>query len=272
MINLTNILQKDEKIEQEEFIQGPFKSGSYSIWSRAYEEELDKKYGITLKDLKNGENHNFSKTSLSKNVRFFNGYDNGNSEITDCILNKYKKVPGFCSMIIKDEKELEEHVKQIHEASYSHYAIGKQNNFEGNFPYHCCGYSSRNLLLNLMNIGYPNASFFYNSAQDHAYIGLPFVINERKGFIIVDPTSDQLFKNKDKAPRNNTFVVFGHKWEYIPDWKSGANLFPSQKDGSSFINLNHLRQINGNIGEESFNMEEYFSSVFINPVEVLIKN
>ena len=79
-----------------------------------------------------------------------------------------------------DMQELARHITRIHEINYSHYAWAKDTNLEGQFPHKCCGSSAKNILLNLMDAGYPNATQFYNSFRDHAYNGVPFVFGPEK--------------------------------------------------------------------------------------------
>ncbi len=95
-------------------------------------------------------------------------------------------------------KDITNHIKTIYELSYSHYAWIKKTNLQGTFPDYCCGSSSRNLFLNLMHKGYSNSTLLSDYKYNHTYVALPFVFgkNKRKGFIIIDPTSDQLFYDK----------------------------------------------------------------------------
>ena len=125
-----------------------------------------------------------------------------------------------------------------------------------------------------MEKGYPNASYFYNGTHEHAYVGLPFIFgeNQEMGFIIVDPTSDQLFEDKEHAPKNLTFVASGTTWEYETDWVRGANLFPDPRNDSSFSNLHTLRTSPDPDIRASTRIRKYFKRVFKNPVEVEIED
>ena len=256
---------------QQDYIEINRNFGFFSIIPKVYEADLDRKYGIVLQNLKNGKSANFQ-GDLEKNVSFNGGYSHPSDQISDRILKKYESVPGFCSMDIDTVDELFEHVSNIHEISYSHYAWAKESNLEGQLPTHCCGSSSRNVFLTLMEKGYPNSSFVYNKRYDHAYVTLPFLLKEAggKGFVVVDPTSDQLFNDKTNAPRNNLFVVLGDKWVYETDWKSGHNLYPSPDDNSRFANLHTLRNYLGSKIHEKEGIEEYFGKVFENPLKVKI--
>lgn len=244
----------------------------FSIVPQAYEAELDDKYGITLGDLRNGEDAQFQ-GDLEKNVSFSGGLSQSTEQIGNSILEKYEGAPGFCAMKIKDEKELAGHVKAIHELSYNHYVFGKESNMLGAFPNMCCGRSTRNLLLTSMERGYSNASLFCNRDRGHVYVGFPFVFGEEqeKGFIIADPTSDQLFDDKKNAPRNNVFVASGSKWKYETDWEDGADLFPGSDNNSTYANLHTLRSNPDSRIYESEGVDNYFSEVFKNPVDVNVE-
>jgi hypothetical protein len=120
-----------------------------------------------------------------------------------------------------------------------------------------------------MSIGYPNATFFYNSNRDHAYTALPFVISNdnAEGFIIVDPTSDQLFNKAKASMRNYIFTTSGKKWEYITDWARGSDLY-ADIDDSKFSNLSTLKNHPQKDLYESSKMSVYYDSVFKNPVDI----
>ncbi len=264
-----NILRKrtSENFQYQEFKENFV--GPFSILPCVCESELDRKYGIVLKKLKNGKPAKFQ-GELEKKVSFNGGYTHSRKKIRKRILKRYDSLPGFCSMDIGTTDELFEHVKKIYEISYCHYAWAKKTNLEDEFPNYCCGSSSRNVFLTLMDKGYPNASLVYNSYYDHSYVALPFLLREieDKGFILADPTSDQLFKDMKHAPRNNLFVVLGDKWVYETDWKSGHNLYPSPEDSSSFANLHTLRAYPGNSITVEEGIKKYFRNVFDNPVRI----
>lgn len=253
------------------FVKIPTEIGSFSIISRVYEAELNQKYGIELVNLINGKRSGFN-GNLKKNVSFNGGYNQSSKKINKKILKKYVSIPSFCSMLIDSEEELLEHVMTIYELSYNHYVWAKENNLEGQFPNYCCGSSSRNLFLTLLEKGYPNSSFLYNSRYDHAYVALPFVFGKdnENGFIVIDPTSDQLFNDKTNVPRNNLFVVFGTKWVYETNWENESNLYPSSDDNSTFANLYTLRNNLGSHISEQEGIDEYFSEIFKNFVNVTI--
>lgn len=254
----------------------------FSVNLQVYEAELDRKYGIRLGDLKSGEESGFQ-GDLERIVSFRGEDLFSTAEIKDNILDRYTGIDGFCAMSVRDEEELEAHIKNVYELSYCHYVFGKESGMhvvdeldgtEWTFPTFCCINASRNLFLTLMEKGYPNAAFFYNKEHNHAYNGLPFVLgeNNKKSFIIVDPTSDQLFDDKKNAPRNNVFVGFGEKWKYETDWADGADLFASVEDGSVFANLYTLRRFSSPSIWLRESVGQYFEKVFENTVDVEIKD
>lgn len=232
----------------------------FSIWSQKYEQAADSKFNVELASLKNGEETDFQ-GDLENNLPFRGFSDT--SRIEKLILHKYDSVPGFCSMLLKDKEELFEHIQQIYETSYMHYVWAKETNMNGKFPYGSCANSSSNLFLSLLSNGYPNTSLLSNFDFSHSYVGLPFVLEKdsSSGFVIVDPTSDQLFR--EKRPRNNIFVSDGNKWDYFTDWKCGENLYPSSKTGSDFYNLHTLRKRPG-----LKNINKFYRKVFENPVDI----
>ena len=124
-------------------------------------------------------------------------------------------------------------------------------------------------MFNAFYVGYSNSTLFCNFEKDHAYVGFPFVFGEdyEEGFILSDPTSDQLFKDKNNALKNNIFVVKGREWSYSGDgWKDGAELFPSG-DGAFFLNLGMVRS-NPCRYKRGYDINKYFKNVFENVVEV----
>lgn len=263
-------------------VNAGYNDGSFSIIPRVYEKGLDEKYGIVLGELKNQESI-YLQGRLEENVSFDGGYYHSPKKIRNEILKKYRDVPDFCAMKVNSVDDLFGHIKKIHEMSYSHYAWAKNNKHWElrSFPRYCCGFSSRNLFLNLMKEGYPNAARVYNMYADHTYVVLPFLLKEDRGFIVVDPTSDQLLNNGKNIPRNNLFVAFGGEWSYRTDRASGAELYPSVEDESVFSNLCTLRKRSGLFSRPFFSAKKsrlstegdsdigkYFEKVFENPIDL----
>jgi hypothetical protein len=233
------VLYKGEVVPDEHF-------GSFSIVSRVYEGALDKKYGVVLSEVRNGCKTNFN-GDLENNVFFRGGFDHPREMVQKKILEKYVGHPGFCSMKVDSETDLINYIKNVHELSYNHYVWAKEENMKRMFPDFCCGYSTVNLALTLMERGCANVVGLANIRCDHDYVCLPFVMSEKRGLIIVDPTSDQLFNDKFHAPRNHIFVSFGPRWFYETDWKGGKDLYPSFEDKSRFMNLHTLRKGEGSV-------------------------
>ncbi len=150
----------------------------------------------------------------------------------------YENINGPCSMTVNTKDELEQHVLNAYQISYAHYAVACKDwmtsiDGYGNityFPVLCCNVSGINLMLSLMAFRYPNASFVYSDHGNHCYTIMPFKYKEKNGIILVDPTSDQLWPNIEKKPRNMVSVYLlndKNTWEYKTDWSDGVDLFPS---------------------------------------------
>lgn len=230
----------------------------FSLWAPPYEKVLDKKRRVELSQLRNNQNlRNIAR--FEEIIPFFsdNGFDNLNSQMV-AMLKKYSSIKQPCAMKVKDINELEEHILKVYQISYAHYVLGKTRNIRGRFPDYCCGPSSENIFFTLLSYGYPNAVSFADSENDHAYNGLPFAVGEKKGFIIIDPTSDQMW-DLDESPRNLVFLCDGKKWEYSTDWKDGANLFPDK-----CLHIGNLRRYFPDYGPT----KSFFEKVFKNVVDV----
>ncbi|MBT6956464.1 hypothetical protein HN997_04190, partial [archaeon] len=177
------------------------------------------------------------------------------------ILEKYRDSPGFSAMQLGDREELFEHVKIIYDLMYKHYILGKKN--DSTFPsYECCP-SAQNLMVAGLGMGYPNASVL-DSDHDHCYTAFPFLLGEEKGFIVADPTSDQLWHGSVR-PRNHIFVAKHGDWEYKTNWASGHDLYPD-----NYINLDSLKKNKNNWCSYNSDIDGFFDRVFENPVSVSI--
>ena len=193
-----------------------------------------------------------------------------NLESLERIVKRYEMIKTPCSMILDDVHDLERHILIAYQVSYAHYVLGKKNSIKDDFPSHCCGISSRSLMLSLLTFGYPNAAYAYNTVHDHGYVMLPFVIKHRiKGVIVIDPTSDQLW-NIDKKPRNIVFVMLGDKWSYVTNWANGADLFPDE-----VLHIGNLKSflIGGDVELErvekySSNGRKYLRKAFSNQIDL----
>ncbi len=180
--------------------------------------------------------------------------------------NKYPEIKKPCSMSLESLDELASHMATGYQVSHFHYILGRKHNLKGSFPHFCCGLSSRNVMLSLIELGYPNATYAYSDVNDHGYVLLPFVFEKENinGSIVIDPTYDQLW-NKP-AERNAVFVKLGSVWEYKTDWANKGDLYPTKSCSIATLrkipkNLTRFRRYHR--GGESF-----FRKAFSNPVKL----
>ncbi len=161
-----------------------------------------------------------------------------NNEVIEQLVEIYENIDGPCSMAVNTVEELEQHMLNAYQISYAHYAVAYKDGMTNMdsyenityFPRLCCDISGINLMLSLMAFGYPNASYVSSDYGNHCYTIMPFKYKEEKGIILIDPTSDQLWSNIEKRPRNMVSVYLlndKNTWEYKTDWSNGADLFPS---------------------------------------------
>jgi hypothetical protein len=263
----------------------------FSLYVHFYEEEMSKRNGRLELDSIN--KHTFVNLENYEDIITHycqHGGDRG-FEYLDNILEKFEDIETPSSMAVSDLQDLEKHVLTSYQFSYAHYVIAKKKGLKNfisysKFPINCCGMSSRNIMLSLMENGYHNAAYGYNKKNDHGCVLLPFVMKDNQGIVVIDPTSDQLWDDSMpreyflKKPKNHTFVVFGEikdkrfthfndKWEYITDRKGDKDLVPD-----SIMNLETLRehknqQIDNVKPCHSFRvLANYLEKAFSNPVEV----
>ena len=161
---------------------------------------------------------------------------------------------------VENEEELKGHISRVYQMSYVHYMLGKKHALTKNFPDLGCGVGSGNMVHSLGLMGYPNAVWGAQYMFDHIYVMMPFVLDDLKGVIVADPTSDQLWKKRN--PRNAVFVGFGEKFEYPNDaWKPGQDLFATR-----IFYLDHGRR-----GLEIKTMwwgNEFLEKAYQNPIEL----
>jgi hypothetical protein len=215
--------------------------------------------------------------------------DNG---VFDTILERFSDKREPCAMKVKDFADLEEKVWLTYLVSHEHYAQFKKADLH--FPEKDCGYSASNMLFTLIDMGFINATYL-DSSLGHAYVALPFVMETsgEQGFIVNDPTSDQLWKNIP-GPRNHTFVVFEDSFEYFTDFileekkhphsvhfseliADGRNLFPTNVVNWGLVNdsiagwFDYIYPKLSDTFEEGEDVPEailYFREAFKNPVKV----
>ncbi len=126
-----------------------------------------------------------------------------------------------CAMILDGEEDLWEHMRTVYEVACCHYLLAEKH--DPQFPDSRCSVSSRNVAFSLLAQGYPNAMVASTYQHDHSYVLLPFVLGEETGVILADPTSDQLWQQRQ--PKNYV-AAFGPDWSYCTHWHEGADLFP----------------------------------------------
>lgn len=196
----------------------------FSLNIAVYEKELNQALGENLSQIDGCYTVNDSALNLCKQlVPTFEGYLN-EYDLGEVLRHIYGEEKFPCSIKLNHVEELEKMVLDTYKVSYMHYILGRKYNMSDSFPDGCCIRSSGNLAYALMYLGYPCAmsveSKFY-----HRYVILPFICEKEKGVILVDPTSDQLWKNYENKPKNMVTVFFGgNEWDYITPWENWANL------------------------------------------------
>jgi len=86
------------------------------------------------------------------------------------IFKKYKKIKSPCSMVINTLQEFEKHLLRAYQVSYSNYVLSIKSNTP--FPSNSCESSSKNVMLSLMELGYPNASCALSKGCNRGYMGI----------------------------------------------------------------------------------------------------
>ncbi len=132
--------------------------------------------GVELRDLPS--NHSAGDEQLARQhvPHFYRGYPNEEEvERIKETVNKFSEITGPCSMLVGSPQELVAHMLAGYQVSHFHYILGKKANIKGSFPKYCCGTSSLNVMLSLIELGYPNAALAENREFGHCYVILPFV-------------------------------------------------------------------------------------------------
>ena len=240
----------------------------FSIWTNAYEKDLNEKYGIELNLLR----YQSDLQNIDPTKNRLIAYDDKiwGSKMKS-LLEIHKDVPEFCSMKIDNQKELMGHINFIYDLMFHHYILGKKSN--PSFPHAECCPSAQNIMFAGMSIGYANASVLLDSYDDHCYAAFPFLLHDKKGFILADPTSNQLWwlDKNIKCPRNHIFVVEHNNWEYKTDWRDETDLYPNR-----YQNLHSIKENFGKnekwFDEYMWDIDRYFEEVFTNPINVKINS
>ena len=189
------------------------------------------------------------------------------------LIRKYDNLSTPCSLKVSSIDDLLDQALKIYQVSYANYVIGKNKDINGTFPDYCCGVSSWNVLFSLFKHEYPMVSIATNLRQDHVYPIIPFILNnEKSGVIVIDPTSDQLWRNLQHPPRNSLFIVSGLRWEYNTQWSEGNNLYPESVVDISSIksmlvgHLNDDRNFYTSYNTAKSDVPAYFHNAFSNSV------
>lgn len=247
--------------------------GDFTLNPNYFETINNAHFNIQLEQLVNGRKSSIS-DEAHRAILFKYGKRVSKDTIADSILSENEHIPDYLSMKVNDLEHLDSYMEYIYNLCYMHYVIGKEINYKSMFPFYCCGISGMNMNLTLMANGFVNSSYVYNSVDDHGYVVLPFVMGEeeQKGYVIADPTSDQLFFNSNFNTRNLVFAVFDKKWEYRTNWKGGSNLFPKpeRRFNSGYTNLAVLRKIckDDRLNIVQPRISDLYNRVYDNSVEI----
>lgn len=248
----------------------------FSLFTPFYEEEMSRIFSkVNLSDIESIKRIKDEEIKNYQNlVPHFNLYgQERDREALEKIVKKYKSVDGPCSMQLNKAEDLAEHMLRVYQVLYAHYVLAIKNNMNNiyfSFPYKCCGKSAINVMFSLIELGYPNAAYVQNFKLDHSYVILPFIIRRtgKKGTIVADPTSDELWKNTKIKPRNNVFLTPRENLEYLTKWKNKENLFPKRISSLCHIETAYLSKNNNHKARNKNYMEgsNYLKKAFSNPV------
>jgi len=236
----------------------------FSIWTNAYEKSLNEKYGIELEKVNN--NSDISNIDIFKEGTLHYGYIKNRRKIKT-ILELYPHTEGFCSMKLDKEEELMKHIDFIYDLMFNHYILGKKRS--NVFPTNECAPSAHNIMIASMLLGYPNASVLCDQTDRHCYTAFPFVLKNNKGFIIADPTSNQLWKRPEIIPpRNHIFVVEHNNWEYQTDYEKGNEFGDDNLYPNCYLNLDSFKRNKDALRIYFYDIETYFEEVFKHSIKI----
>ncbi len=263
----------------------------FSLYVDFYEEEMSKRNGgLELDSIYKDTFLNLENYKRIIPHYCQHGGDRG-FDYLDNILEKFENIKTPSSMAVSDLEELEKHVLKAYQSSYAHYIIAKKKGLKNfisytRFPENCCGMSSRNIMLSLMEHGYHNAVYGYNEKNDHGCVLIPFVMEDNQGIIIIDPTSDQLWDDSMprehflKKPKNHSFVVFGNlkdkkfvcfngNWKYITDRRGEKDLVPENMIYLETLRDHKNQQVDNIKPYNCFRgLADYLEKAFSNPAEI----
>ena len=240
----------------------------FSVRTSVLEDRLDNTFGIKLADIENGEKSAIHEM-VSENVFFTGGRRHNRKMIKERILDKYKDLTDYVAVRVESMEKLMDQIEDIYGFAYMNYAYMKGVNCKNTFPYNCCGRTSTNIFLTLMENNHPNATVFYDNIG-HVFVELSFVVGEKdKAFVVMDPTFEQRFYYSNNSPRNNISVYFEEEWNYYTDWSQDIDLYLDKKD-SKYINLGTLRKKRRWLSGEK-GIDKYFENIFSNVVDSRIE-
>jgi len=167
--------------------------------------------------------------------------------------------PRPSAMFFQNTDEMSQKVFLMYQLSYAHYILGKYHKMKDSFPSYCCGIAADNVLIAFWEAGIVSAVKVGNDSYDHAYLVVPFVLENQnsEGVIVIDPTSDQLIWDKRKKVRNLVMLITEERWSYVTDWGYGGDLYPEKVEISTCY------------GRRDVSYGDYLKEAFKNPVVVV---
>jgi len=212
-------------------------SADFSLIPRVYERDISRWDSADISRIRRGQGLELAeKRRYMGLVQYFSERERFSSSEMRNALGENRDIKFPCAFRLNDAEELEEHLEIIYQILHAHYMLGKNVNMLNKFPNDCCGISSSNIMFSALARGYANAVVAGNPifSEDHWFVVFPFVLKNKEGVILADPTSDQLYPSLNgTAPRNLLRVHFGREWTYVTEWKGNCktnedvDLFPS---------------------------------------------
>ena len=139
------------------------------------------------------------------------------------VLQPYDHLPAPLSMRVSTEAELVLHEMFAQSIALAHNELAHREEWL-RYPHHYCTTASTGVMLSLFAHNYPNAMVLRAQRPgDHSYVGLPYVLGDTNGVVLIDPTASQM------EGRTESVLVerkSGAMWEYHPGWSDSANLYP----------------------------------------------
>ncbi len=234
--------------------------------------------------------------NLLKEFPFMNeikDFDSNNKTITEIVNNDiYVNVLEPQSIVINKDEENGRESKALFSRmlikffliTNTYYELAKQ--LSPGFPDKYCGRASIDVTITLNYLGYP-AFRAVNSSLDHAYIIIPYLVKNRvkeglsdeeykKGVIIIDPTSEQLWQDDVDKVEKRIFIggrrtirtkEFDHYFYYSSEYSGFKNMYPNEV----IILRKRGWVIRGHPVLERFSMKpnDFFSRAFSNRISVV---